>query len=181
MPKSSTARVPASRVPSAPAPAPARPVRKAPAAPAAERRTAARVHDPSGHRNEVLLAGRVTAEPAVRELPSGDHLITWRISITRPTAEQRPNQPADPITCVSFQAIMEEVTRGWRIGDTVQISGSLRRRFWRSPSGSSSVIEVEVRAAQRLADADPPPGAPAGPPQPAAPPDGPGPTDHQPS
>lgn len=179
MPKSSTARVPAPRVPSGTA-VPARPVRKASSAqgPAAERRSGARVHDPSGHRNEVVLAGRVTAEPAVRELPSGDHLITWRISITRPTAEQRPNQPADPITCVSFQGIMEEVTRGWRIGDTVQVSGSLRRRFWRSPTGSSSVIEVEVRAAHRLADVDQPPGASPEPSDPLNPPDG---SAHQPS
>nr|WP_236700323.1 single-stranded DNA-binding protein [Allosalinactinospora lopnorensis] len=97
------------------------------------------------------MAGRVTAEPAVRELPSGDHLVTWRISVTRPPAEQRPNQPADPITCVSFHPSIEETTRGWRIGDVVEISGSLRRRFWRSQNGSSSVIEVEARKAHRVA------------------------------
>ncbi|MDA8369334.1 MAG: single-stranded DNA-binding protein [Nocardiopsaceae bacterium] len=108
------------------------------------------MHDRTGHHNEVVLAGRVTAEPAVRELPSGDHLITWRISITRPPEEQRPNQPADPITCVSFQASMEEDTRGWRIGDVVQVTGALRRRFWRSQNGSASVIEVEAKAVRRI-------------------------------
>ncbi|MFC3994531.1 single-stranded DNA-binding protein [Nocardiopsis sediminis] len=107
-----------------------------------------RSHDPTGHRNDVLLAGRITAEPAVRELPSGDHLVTWRISITRPPAERRPNQPADPITCVSFHESMQDATRGWRIGDIVQVSGSLRRRFWRTPGGSTSVIEVEARSVE---------------------------------
>ncbi|CAM3645571.1 hypothetical protein GCM10009799_10940 [Nocardiopsis rhodophaea] len=105
-----------------------------------------RARDRCGHRNEVVVAGRVTAEPYVRELPSGDHLITWRISITRPPADRRPSQPADPITCVSFRPDIEEATRGWRIGDVVQVSGSLRRRFWRSSKGSTSVIEVEAAA-----------------------------------
>ncbi|MGI5121192.1 single-stranded DNA-binding protein [Marinactinospora thermotolerans] len=113
--------------------------------------------DRLGHRNEVLLAGRVTAEPAVRELPSGDHLVTWRVSVVRPPQEQRPNQPADPITCVSFHPSMEEATRGWRIGDLVQVTGALRRRFWRSPSGAASVFEVEARTARRIE----PPGSPA--------------------
>ncbi|GAA3756998.1 single-stranded DNA-binding protein [Spinactinospora alkalitolerans] len=116
----------------------------------------ARPLDRQGHRNEVVLAGRVTAEPAVRELPSGDHLVTWRLSITRPPAEQRPNQPADPITCVSFRPAMEETTRGWRIGDVVQVTGSLRRRFWRSPNGSASVFEVEAKTARRVDPTDEP-------------------------
>ncbi|QBI55060.1 single-stranded DNA-binding protein [Streptomonospora litoralis] len=103
-----------------------------------------------GHRNEVVVAGRVTAEPYVRELASGDRLTTWRISIARARAQQRPNQSSDPITCVSFQQAIEERTREWRIGDTVQVSGSLRRRFWRSPKGSASVVEIEARAVQRI-------------------------------
>ncbi|RCV54214.1 single-stranded DNA-binding protein [Marinitenerispora sediminis] len=110
-----------------------------------------------GHRNEVVLVGRVTAEPSVRELPSGDQLVTWRVSVSRPPAEQRPNQAADPITCVSFLPAIKEATRDWRIGDLVRISGALRRRFWRAPGGSASVFEVEAKTVARAE-----PAAPAG-------------------
>ncbi|WP_157036249.1 single-stranded DNA-binding protein [Streptomonospora alba] len=103
-----------------------------------------------GHRNEVVVAGRITAEPYVRELASGDRLTTWRVSIARAPAQQRPNQSADPITCVSFQKAIEERTREWRLGDVVQISGVLRRRFWRSPKGAASVVEIEARTVQRI-------------------------------
>ncbi|GAA4958360.1 hypothetical protein GCM10023224_50410 [Streptomonospora halophila] len=103
-----------------------------------------------GHRNEVVVAGRITAEPCVRELASGDRLTTWRVSIARAPAQQRPNQAADPITCVSFQEAVEERTREWRLGDVVQVSGALRRRFWRSPKGSASVVEIEARTVQRI-------------------------------
>ncbi|MDT0303140.1 single-stranded DNA-binding protein [Streptomonospora wellingtoniae] len=104
----------------------------------------------AGHRNEVVVAGRITAEPYVRELASGDRLTTWRVSIARAPAQQRPSQSADPITCVSFQQAIEERTREWRLGDVVQVSGALRRRFWRSPKGSASVVEIEARAVQRV-------------------------------
>ncbi|MEY9210996.1 single-stranded DNA-binding protein [Thermobifida halotolerans] len=103
-----------------------------------------------GHRNEILLAGRVTAEPSVRELPSGDQLVTWRIAVARPPSEQRSNQQVDPITCVSFHKDMVELTRDWRIGDTVQVTGALRRRFWRSANGAASVFEVEAKTAWRV-------------------------------
>lgn len=83
-----------------------------------------------GHRNEVLLAGRVIAEPSVRELHRGGQLVTWRIAVNRPVSERRPRQEADPITCVSFHRDMVELTRDWRIGDTVQVTGALRRRLW---------------------------------------------------
>lgn len=132
-----------------PSPAPAAPRRSpAPAAEAANPNS-----HPSGHRNEILLAGRVTAEPSVRELPSGDQLVTWRIAVARPPSERRPNQPADPITCVSFRRDMVELTRDWRIGDTVQVTGALRRRFWRSSHGSASVFEVEAKTAYRVRSA----------------------------
>ncbi|GLU49380.1 single-stranded DNA-binding protein [Nocardiopsis ansamitocini] len=136
--------------------APAPPSPRGPFAPGPGQRPvpARPVPQPAGHRNEILLAGRVTAEPSVRELPSGDQLVTWRIAVTRPPAEQRPNQPADPITCVSFRRDMVELTRDWRIGDTVQVTGALRRRFWRSPSGASSVFEVEAKTVRHVAPRD---------------------------
>ncbi|TDQ47538.1 single-stranded DNA-binding protein [Actinorugispora endophytica] len=124
--------------------------RRAPAPGPGERPASRATHHSGEHRNEILLAGRVTAEPSVRELPSGDQLVTWRIAVTRPQSEQRPNQPADPITCVSFRRDMAELTRDWRIGDTVQVTGALRRRFWRSPNGSASVFEVEAKTACRV-------------------------------
>ncbi|MFC7330577.1 single-stranded DNA-binding protein [Marinactinospora rubrisoli] len=117
----------------------------------ARRQAVSRVADGHLHRNEVLLVGRVTAEPSVRELPSGDQLVTWRVSVSRPPAEQRPNQAADPVSCVSFQPAIKEATRDWRIGDLVRVSGSLRRRFWRAPGGSASVFEIEARTVARVA------------------------------
>ncbi|WP_017559646.1 single-stranded DNA-binding protein [Nocardiopsis baichengensis] len=102
------------------------------------------------HRNEVLLAGRVTAEPSVRELPDGAHMVTWRISVARPASDARRGPQADPFTCVSFRPDIREATRGWRIGDLVQVSGSLRRRYRRAARGGGGTVEVEATGVREL-------------------------------
>ncbi|MUL43874.1 single-stranded DNA-binding protein [Streptomonospora sp. PA3] len=149
MPDTTTTPVPAPATATGPADSAGSGRARTTAAPPA-RSAAGRHERERGHRNEVVVAGRVTAEPYVRELASGDRLTTWRISISRAPAQQRPNQSADPITCVSFQEAIEERTREWRLGDVVQVSGALRRRFWRSPKGSASVVEIEARAVRRI-------------------------------
>lgn len=33
--------------------------------------------------NEVALTGRLSGEASIRELPSGDELVTWRVVVAR--------------------------------------------------------------------------------------------------
>ncbi|WP_017593643.1 single-stranded DNA-binding protein [Nocardiopsis potens] len=122
-----------------------------------------------GHRNEVVLEGRVTAEPSVRELPSGDRLVTWRVTVARPGGEGAAGagRQADSITCVSFRTDIQNATRGWRIGDLVQVVGALRRRYRRSRGFAGGVVEVEAAAVRVLGvpgghRPPPPPPAPGG-------------------
>ena len=96
------------------------------------------------HHNEVGVVGRITAEPRFRELPSGDHLATWRICVTRDPSTRFRGRGADSITCVSFDQGLHEHLRGWRLGDVVGVRGALRRRTWRGVNGRRSVCEVEA-------------------------------------
>lgn len=96
------------------------------------------------HHNEVVVAGRVTAEPRFRELPSGDHLATWRICVARHPSTRFRGRRVDSITCVSFDEGLHGHLRGWRLGDVVDVRGALRRRTWRGTAGPRSVCEVEA-------------------------------------
>lgn len=107
----------------------------------------------SDHRNEVVLVGRLAAAAQERELPSGDALVTWRIVVDRPPAPRtdgRRTPTVDALDCIAWRKPVCRGALAWRVGDTVEVSGALRRRFWRSEQGPVSRTEVEVAKARRL-------------------------------
>ena len=98
-----------------------------------------------GHLNQVLVVGRITAAPTVRELPSGDRLVSWRIGVARPEDPRRPGHRLDSLTLISFEDSMVDRVRKYRPGEVIRVTGALRRRIWRGPQGVRSILEVEVR------------------------------------
>lgn len=112
----------------------------------------------AGSRNEVVLVGRLAAVPELRTLPSGDVLASFRLVVGRPPgvsgrpARMVPARTAtvDTLDCVTWRAKVRRAAVGWEPGDVVEVSGSLRRRFWRAGAGTASRCEVEVAGARRL-------------------------------
>jgi single-strand DNA-binding protein len=101
--------------------------------------------------NAVLLRGRVSSAPAVRELPSGAVITTFRVSVPRArtvmTAGSR--QSVDWVDCTAWGARVRRAVDGWEVGDRVEVSGSLRRRFYAAGDGTGTRLEVEVLSARR--------------------------------
>lgn len=104
-----------------------------------------------GHHNEVVVIGRITAAPTVRDLPSGDRLVAWRVGVARPRSPQRPGHRLDSVTLVSFDEEFIDRVRHWRVGTVIRVTGALRRRIWRGRQGVRSVLEVEVTTAEAVA------------------------------
>jgi single-strand DNA-binding protein len=138
--------------------------------PAAKARQPA--HDAAA-RNDVVLVGRVSAEPSPRVLPSGDELLSWRLVVGRVTvgrvtvgratgspatgsraAGSKPattNAPTiDTIDCIAYKAAVRRLAARCVGGEILEVHGALRRRFWRGANGLASRYEVEVFAAKRL-------------------------------
>lgn len=113
---------------------------------------------PTAARSEVLLVGRVAAQPQERELPSGDTIVTWRLVVNRPAPTKaalrvgeglRPS--VDTFDCAAWTAGVRRSALRLLPGDVVAVEGALRRRFWRGPAGPSSRYEVEVSGLKRQA------------------------------
>jgi single-strand DNA-binding protein len=108
------------------------------------------------HRNEVTLVGRLPALPENRSMPSGDVVTIFRVVVLRPPGTRRgagrtPN--LDTLDCAAWRPDVRRNVTGWRPGDTVMVTGALRRRFWRGAHGSVSRTEVEVLKAKRVSKA----------------------------
>lgn len=89
--------------------------------------------------NHVELTGRVSGEPAARELPSGDELVTLRLVVARDGGG-----PVDTIDCACWSAAARRAAKRLADGDRARVDGALRRRFFRTPGGPASRYEVEV-------------------------------------
>lgn len=94
--------------------------------------------------NTVELVGRVSGAPDARVLPSGDDLVTMRLVVPRPTGG-----PVDTIDLACWSASARRAALRLSDGDRVHVTGSLRRRFFRTPGGPASRYEVEVAKVSR--------------------------------
>ena len=100
----------------------------------------------AGSGNEVRLMGRVSGEPELRTLPSGDQIWTFRLVVAR--ERPRGRQTVDALECVAWSARTRRSVAGWGDGDVVEVSGALRRRFYRAGGRTQSRVEVEVDRAR---------------------------------
>jgi single-strand DNA-binding protein len=99
--------------------------------------------------NEVRLVGRLSRQPEERELPSGDTMWTFRVVVPRPPGG-RSRQTVDTIDCAVWGGRVRQRLPTWGVGDVVEVSGSVRRRFFSAGGGSTSRVEVEVASGRRV-------------------------------
>ncbi len=79
--------------------------------------------------NVTIVRGRLSRAPEPRDLPSGDHLVAYEVTVERPgtRSESVPVVWHDaPATALALDA-----------GDEVLVVGRVRRRFFRVASGST--------------------------------------------
>jgi single-strand DNA-binding protein len=91
--------------------------------------------------NHVFLRGRLAGVPLYRELPSGDMLAVFRVTVPRPDGDR---VRVDSIECAAVKTRVHKTLARANAGDAVEVVGSLHRRFWRTPSGPASRYAVDV-------------------------------------
>ena len=103
-----------------------------------------------GADNHVLLRGLLAVEPHTRILPSGDELCSFRLTVQRPKSSYGRVR-TDSIDCATTRAAARRMVAKCSPGERIEVSGSLRRRFWRSVTGTpASRYEVEVINVRRI-------------------------------
>lgn len=95
--------------------------------------------------NDLLLRGRVSAPATSKELPSGDKVVEFRLIITRSEREC-----VDTLDIAAWSAKSRKIALTLESDEWVEISGSIRRRFWQSPAGVASRWQVEAAEILRL-------------------------------
>lgn len=105
---------------------------------------------PDSSDNLVRLAGRVSAAPETRVLPSGDEIVTFRLVVRRSAAaRRRSKQLVDTIECTVWRAALRRSVSRLVAGTEVVVEGELRRRFSRAGGAATSWVGVEVDSCRR--------------------------------
>lgn len=97
--------------------------------------------------NQVLLQGRLSRTPEEKVLPSGDRIWTLRVVVPREEGE-RPG--VDWVDCAVWGGRLRRSVASWAEGDVVEVSGALRRRFFRTGGGPQSLVEVEAASGRLI-------------------------------
>ena len=99
--------------------------------------------------NEVLLVGRVSAAAMVKELPSGDRVVEFRLVVDR-AASRGKKREVDTLDIAAWSASARKSALAIKADQWIEVKGSVRRRFWQAPHGLASRWQVEAISITRL-------------------------------
>ena len=95
--------------------------------------------------NKVILMGRLTADPELRQTPSGVSTCQFTVAITRNYTGQNGEKQSDFITVVAWRQTAEFICRYFTKGRLILVEGELRTRTYedkRYPEVRHYVTEV---------------------------------------
>ncbi len=88
--------------------------------------------------NKVVLAGRMTADPELKQTASGVSVLSFTIAVNRGYVSKNSEQgerQADFITVVAWRQTAEFISKYFRKGSAICVTGSIQTRSWQDQQG----------------------------------------------
>ena len=85
--------------------------------------------------NKVILGGRLTADPELKETQSGVPVCSFSIAVNRKVAKDQ-EQKADFINCTAWRNTAEFIQKYFRKGSSLCIVGNIQTRSWDDKNGN---------------------------------------------
>ena len=79
--------------------------------------------------NKVILGGRLTADPELRQTPQGVTVTSFDIAVNKPYSKDKEQQ-ADYFKCVAWRGTAEFISKYFKKGSSICVVGSLQNRSW---------------------------------------------------
>jgi single-strand DNA-binding protein len=84
--------------------------------------------------NKVVLCGRLTATPELKQTTGGVSVCTFTLAVNRRFSKEGEQQ-ADFITVVAWRQTAEFITKYFDKGNSICITGSIQTRTWKDSKG----------------------------------------------
>ncbi len=86
--------------------------------------------------NKVILGGRLTADPELKQTQSGIAVVSFTIAVNRRYSKDSAQQnESDFFNVTAWRATAEFVSRYFRKGSSICITGSIQNRNWVDQEG----------------------------------------------
>lgn len=89
--------------------------------------------------NKVVLAGRLTADPELKQTTSGFSVVSVNLAINRRRGrsgdQNDQQQQTDFITLVAWRQTAEFISKYFRKGSAICVTGSIQTRSWTDQQG----------------------------------------------
>ena len=76
--------------------------------------------------NKVILGGRMTADPELKQTPQGVSVTSFSVAVNR----RGKDAQTDFINCVAWRQTAEFICKFFKKGSSICISGSVQTRTW---------------------------------------------------
>lgn len=86
--------------------------------------------------NKVVLCGRLTATPELKQTTSGVSVCNFSIAVNRRFAKEN-EQKADFINIIAWRQTAEFITKYFDKGNSICIVGSIQTRSWKDDKGNN--------------------------------------------
>ena len=97
--------------------------------------------------NKVILMGRLTRDPEMRQTQSGVNVCSFSIAVNRRFAKEG-QQNADFINCTAWRQQAEFICKYFQKGAMISVVGNLQSRSWENQEGkkqyATDVVVDEV-------------------------------------
>ena len=101
--------------------------------------------------NKVILIGRITKDPEVKQTPSNLHVCSFTIAVDRKFKDNAGNKLTDFINCVAWRQLADLLGNYFHKGSKIGLTGSLQSRSYDDQNGNRrTVIEVLVEEIEFL-------------------------------
>lgn len=113
--------------------------------------------------NKVILGGRLTSDPELKQTPQGVSVTSFNIAVNRKAVKDKETQ-ADFITIVAWRNTAEFICKYFKKGASICISGSVQTRSWTDQQNNkryaTEIIADEAYFVDGKSDAQTPTQAP---------------------
>lgn len=106
--------------------------------------------------NKVILGGRLTAEPELRQTPQGIPVVSFSVAVNRRQSKAAAERTADFINCVAWRQTAEFISHYFHKGSAICVIGSIQTRSWTDQQGqkryATEVVVDEATFVDSAAD-----------------------------